>query len=702
MSTPLREARLTDSLRIATRLAAALLAAAAALSAAAAGSAGTAGPVGASRGESLASVDGLYLDWLDRSVSPRVDFFSFANGGWLKSHPIPPDRSYWGVDTILEQENQTFIRELVESLANTDWPPGSEQRKVADFYLSGMDERDIDAAGVAPLAPEFARIAGIGTPLELSEELAHLQSIGIAAPFEIGQMQDFKDSTQVIAVASQGGLGLPNRDYYLKSEPTFAAVRAAYVPHVARMLGLLGDAPESAARESKAVMALETRLAAASMSDVEQRDPRAIYHPLALERAEALTPHLNWRGLLSSLGHPEITSLNVGMPKFFEAVDRELTRTPLAEWRTYLRWRLIEGYAPYLSKPFVDEDFRMTAVLTGARELQARWLRVLRAEDDALGFAIGRLYVERKFPPAAKEAASAMVSRIRDALRTDLESLAWMTPASRAAALAKLDLMELRVGYPDRWRDYSGLSIDRGPYVLNVLRANEFEQRRQLAKIGRPVERSEWYMTPQTVNAYYDPSMNSLNVPAGILQPPYFEVSWPDAVNFGATGATIGHEMTHGFDDEGAKFDGHGNLADWWAPADLAKFRQATHCIAEQYSRFTVSGGLHVQGELVTGEAAADLGGLILAWRAMHALDARAVSGGDQEFTPDQQFFIAFAHSWAGALRKEQAEELVTTDPHPPAQYRTNATLANTPEFQTAFAIAGSSPMVKAGRCVIW
>jgi putative endopeptidase len=650
----------------------------------------------------LASADGQNLDWLDREVAPSVDFFRFANGGWLKAHPIPPDRSYWGVDTILEQANQSFIRDLVQALGKADWPEGSAQRKVADFYSSGMDERAIDAAGIEPLKPEFARINDIGDTADLLGEFAHLIAIGVEAPLQIGQMQDFKDSTQVIAVASQGGLGLPSRDYYLKNAPPFAAARAAYLKHVARMFVLLGDAPAVAARESKIVMTLETRLAAASMSDIEQRNPSAIYHPTTLQAAEVLTPHLNWRGLLSSLGHPEIRSLNVGMPKFFRAVDRTLTRTSLADWKTYLRWQLIDSYAPYLSQPFVDEDFRMTAVLTGAQELQARWLRVLRAEDEALGFAIGELYVAQRFPPAAKQAAARMVSRIRDALHADLETLPWMTPASRQAAQQKLGLMELRIGYPDRWRDYSGLQIDRGSYVLNVLRANAFEQTRQLAKIGKPVDRSEWYMTPQTVNAYYDPSMNSLSVPAGFLQPPYFDLSWPDAVNYGATGAAIGHEMTHGFDDEGAQFDGHGNLQDWWAPVDLSKFREATRCISEQYSRLTVSGGLHVQGDLVTGEATADLGGLRLAWRALHALDIRQSSSGYQEFTPDQQFFIAFAHSWVGAIRPLQAQEMVTTDPHPPAEYRTNATLANSREFQAAFGIPDLSPMVKTGRCVIW
>jgi len=657
---------------------------------------------GAAAGDEFVSADGQYSGWLDRSVAARVNFFRFANGGWLRSHPIPADQSYWGVDAALEQENQRFIRGLVESLAKTPWPQGSAERKIADFYLSGMDESGIEAAGLAPLQAEFARIAAIGTADELPRAIAHLQAIGVSAPLQIGQMQDFNDSAQVIAVASQGGLGLPNRDYYLKSEPNFVAARAAYIRHLRRMFALLGDSPSDAVRESKTVMALEGRLAAASMSEIEQRNPGAVYHPVTLEAAQVLTPHLNWRALFSSLGHPEIRSLNVAMPGFFLSVDRELARTPLADWKAYLRLRLIDSYARYLSKAFVDEDFRMTSALEGARLLQERWLRVLAAEDEALGFALGQLYVAQKFPPASKEAAEALVSRIRDALRTDLETLAWMTPATRQAALQKLELMELRVGYPNRWRDYSGLEIDRGPYVLNVLRANEFEQKRQLDKIGKPVDRSEWTMTPQTVNAYYDLSMNSLSVPAGTLQRPYFDASWSDAVNYGSTGSTIGHEMTHGFDDEGARFDGHGNLKDWWAPADLLKFREATRCIAEQYSRLTVSGGLHVQGELVAGEAVADLGGLMLAWRAFHERGPGAASTGHQEFTPDQQFFIAFAQSWAGAIRPQAAQELITTDPHPPAEYRTNATLANSREFQAAFGIADSSPMVNAERCVIW
>jgi len=653
--------------------------------------------------DTLASADGRYPEWLDSSVPPGLDFFRHANGGWINADPIPADRAYWGVDTLLEQKNQVFIRDLLISLSRDGAAAAGVQRQLADFYASGMDEQGIEAAGISPLQAEFDRIAAIADTDELQAEFARLQMIGVAAPLQFGQMQDFKDSTQVIALVVQSGLGLPNRDYYLKSEPIFAAARAEYLRHVARMIELTGEPAAAAERQSKTVMALETRLARASMSDVEQRDPKAVYHPMTLERAAALTPHLNWRGLLKNVGHPEITSLNVATPEFFKALDREVPGTTLADWKAYLRWQLIDAYAPYLPRAFADEDFRMRRVLTGAQELQPRWLRVLAAEDEALGFAIGEMYVARKFSPEAKRAAVVMVEHVRDALREDLRTLQWMSPATRAAALEKLAQMELRIGYPDQWRDYSALEIDRGPYALNVLRAREFEQRRQFDKIGKPVDRSEWSMTPQTVNAYYDPSMNSLNVPAGILQPPFFDPGWPDAVNYGATGATtVGHEMTHGFDDQGAKFDGHGNLENWWAPADLKKFQAATRCVSEQFSRYAVPGGLHVQGDLVTGEAVADLGGLILAQRALHALPAPKTAAGSQDASPDRLFFIAFAHSWAGQMRPEQAQELVTTDPHPPAEFRTNGTLANVPEFQAAFAIPAGSPMVKRERCVIW
>jgi putative endopeptidase len=661
--------------------------------------AGGAEPAG--QADALASKDGRYPDWIDRAIPPSRDFFLYANGSWLKSNPIPPDRSYWGADMVLEQSNQVLIRDLLTSLgAGAASPPGGTRRKLVDLYASGMDEAGIESAGIRPLQPELDRIAAIGNLDGLNAELSRLQLLAVGAPLQLGQMQDFRDSSRVIAVASQGGLGLPNRDYYLENDAVFEATRREYVLHVARMLSLLGDSAADAERESRTIMALETRLARASMPEADQRDPSAVYHPFELGRAHALAPRIDWAAMLRAVGQPGAGSLNVAMPDFFRALDRELGAVPLADWKSYLRWQLVDAYAQFLPAAFVNEDFHMRSVLSGAHELQPRWLRVLSAEDEALGYAIGEMYVARRFPPEAKRAAVDMVERIRAALKDDLETLAWMTPATRRAAARKLELMQLRIGYPDRWRDYSGLEIDRGPYVLNMMRAREFEQRRQFDKIGKPVDRGEWSMTPQTVNAYYDPSMNSLTIPAGILQPPYFDVSWPDAVNYGATGATtVGHEMTHGFDDEGARFDGTGNLRDWWAPEDLKKFRAATRCIAKQYSGYTVAGGLHLQGDLVTGEAAADLGGVILALRALHTLPS---AGQSDRPAVDRDYFMAFAHSWAGATRPEQAREMVATDPHPPAEFRTNGTLADDAAFQAVFGIPASSPMVKRDRCVIW
>ena len=649
------------------------------------------------------SPDGQYSDWLDRSVKPGTDFFHFANGGWLKANPIPPDRSEWGAYVALDQQNQRFIHDMVEKTSHdTTVTPGSAEQKVGDFYASGMDERTIDSAGIKPLQPELDRIANISAVAQLPDEFAHLQMIGVAAPLALAQMQDYQDSSKVIAMAMQAGLGLPDRDFYVQSDDASKKIRAEYVKHIARTFQLLGDSPTLAETEATSVMTLETSLAKGSMTDVAMRDPKAIYHPMDIASVNALTPRLHWQAIMTAVGHPEIQNLNVATPDFFKTVNQELAHTSLGDWKTYLRWQLVQTYAPYLSRPFVDEDFHMSSLLSGEKQQKPRWQRVLRAEDSALGFAIGKVYVEQKFPPAYKQAATQMVNQIRDALREDFKTLAWMTPATREAAIKKLDMMELRVGYPDKWRDYSALQIDRGPYALNVLRAATFEQQRELAKIGKPVDRSDWDMTPQTVNAYYDPSMNSLNIPAGVLQPPLYDTSWPDSVNFGNTGATIGHEMTHGFDDQGAQFDGHGNLKNWWAPSDLKKFQVAVKCVADQYSQYTVDGGVHVQGKLVTGEAIADQGGLILALRAFHAQPAFASAKTIDSFTPDQQFFIAYGHSWAMATRPETAKNRVTTDPHPPEIYRTNGVLANIPEFQQAFGIVPPSLMIKRDRCVIW
>ena len=663
-------------------------------------------PLGALAADQVAdfsSPDGQYLDWLDRSVKPGVDFFHFANGGWLKANPIPPDRAEWGAYGAVDLQNQRFIHDMVEKAShNTKAAPGSVEQKVGDFYASGMDENTINREGIKPLQPELDRIARLSTAEQLPEEFAHLQVMGVSAPLALMQMQDYNDSNKVIAEAMQAGLGLPDRDFYVQAGHASDNIRAAYVQHIARIFQLMGDSQALAGAEAKSVMALETSLAKGSMTDVAMRDPKAVYHPMDVASIDALSPRLHWQDLMTGIGHPEIRSLNVATPEFFKTVNLALVHTSLNDWKTYLRWQLVHTYAPYLSQPFVDENFRMSSVLSGEKQQRPRWQRVLRAEGQALGFAIGKMYVDQKFPPSYKQAATQMVDQIREAMREDLKTLAWMTPATREAAIKKLDMMELRVGYPDKWRDYSTLQIDRGPYALNMMRAITFEQQRQLAKIGKPVDRSDWDMTPQTVNAYYDPSMNNLNIPAGVLQPPLYDPSWPDSVNYGNTGATIGHEMTHGFDDQGAQFDGHGNLKNWWAASDLKKFQAAVTCIADQYSQYTVADGVHVQGKLVTGEAIADQGGLILALRAFHAQPAFAHAKTIGGFTPDQQFFIAYGHSWASATRPEAAKTRVTTDPHPPELYRTNGVLANMPEFQQAFAVVPPSPMIRTNRCVIW
>ncbi len=645
----------------------------------------------------------LHLEWLDRSVDPGRDFFQFANGGWLKSNPIPAAYSSWGVDQILAQQNQDFIHSLLESAAqDSAAAPGSEERKIGDFYASGMDEAGIEKAGIEPLRAELQRIADLQLRADLSSELAHLQAIGVDALFGLDQMQDFKDSSQVIGVAMQGGLGLPDRDYYLKQDAKFTKIRAEYLRHLARSFILLGDDPAAAAREAHSVMAFETRLARASMPVEEERDPHAIYHPMEREALQRAAPAIDWPGYFEALGHPELQRINLAMPQFFAAASREMQRTPLTEWRSYLRWHLAEEFSPYLSKAFVDEAFNLTKVLRGNQEQLPRWRRVANAEDHVLGFAVGHLYVQKKFPPEAKRQVLEILHGIRAALQQDLSGVPWMSQATRAKALDKLALIEERIGYPEVWRDYGALQVDRGPYVLNLMRANAYESARELAKIGKPVDRSDWDMVPQEVNAYYDPSMNNINFPAGILQPPYFDPKAAAAVNYGAIGAVIGHEITHGFDDEGSQFDGHGNLVNWWTDTDTQRFQAGVDCIARQFSQYTVDGGLHVKGKLVTGEAIADLGGLLLALRAFAAspgADSAPVIGG---YTPLQQLFIGYAHSWADLYRPELARELATADPHPLPEFRVNGTLANVPAFREAFKLAPDSPLLKPDACVIW
>jgi putative endopeptidase len=644
---------------------------------------------------------GLHLDWIDKGTSPTQNFFQFANGQWQKDNPVPPEYSTWGTFHLLQEQNQILIKSILEAAA-ANRSQDSETQKVGDFYFSGMDVAAINAAGVAPLQPELDRINQIKTLADLQQVITHLQLTGIDTLFSFGQMQDFKNSTQVIGIAAQEGLGLPDRDYYLKNDAKFRDIRKAYHAHLVRVFELLGETNTQALAAADTIMKIETTLAKASMSRVAMRDPHAIYHIKTVAELSKLTSNFDWSRYFADIGHPEIKSINLATPEFFTVMNTQLKTVPLENWKTYLRWHLIGGLSSFLSDAFVNENFRMAQTLSGAKTLQPRWKRVVNAENGALGFAIGKLYVEKAFPASSKAAVQALIVNIRQALKEDLQHLTWMSPKTRAAALQKLDLMEERIGYPDQWRDYSALTIDRGPYVLNMLRAMAFLNQRELNKIGKPVDRAEWDMTPQTVNAYYDASMNRLNLPAGILQPPFFDPKAPLAVNYGAIGFVIGHEMTHGFDDEGAQFDGHGNLNSWWDAKDLQKFQAATARVAKQFSTYRVAGSVPVQGKLVMGEAVADLGGLTLAYRAFHAAtqdkNQPVVSG----FTPDQQFFLAAAHVWANNIRPEEARRLVIVDPHPPAMYRVNGTLANMPEFHQAFAVNPESPMHNKQPPVIW
>ncbi len=646
---------------------------------------------------------GLHLDWIDKKASPTQNFFAYANGNWQKHHPIPAAYATWGMFHVLDEQNQIVIKKILETAAeNSTHTTDPTLQKVGDFYFSGMDIAAINATGITPLQPEFDRIQTIQTLNDLQHTVTHLHQIGVDALFSFGQMQDFKDSNNVIGVASQSGLSLPDRDYYLKNDAKSQQIRHAYIQHVTNMFVLLGDKKTVAANEASTVMTIETALAKASMSRIEQRDPHAIYHIKDLAELQKITPHFSWQNYFSGINHPEIKQINLATPVFFSALDAQLQTVSLANWKIYLRWHLLSSFSAFLSQPFVDEDFTMIKTLTGAKELLPRWKRVLETENGALGFAVGKLYVQDTFSPSSKMATQKIIHDIRAALKKDLTNLAWMTPATRLAAIKKLDMMEDRVGYPDIWRDYSSLNIDRGPYVLNVARTATFLINRDLNKIGKPVDKNEWDMTPQTVNAYYDPSMNRLNIPAGILQPPFFDPTAPAAVNYGAIGFVIGHEMTHGFDDQGAQFDGFGNLHNWWASSDLKKFKTATDSIATQFSQYRVAKNVHVQGKLVMGEAVADLGGLTLAYRAFHATDAYLLAQALGGFTPDQQFFLGAAHVWANNTRPEEARRRAIVDPHPPALFRVNGTLADMPQFQQAFGVNSNDMMHNKAHSTIW
>ena len=640
----------------------------------------------------------------DKTCKPCDDFYQFAMGGWMKTNPIPPEFPTWGTFTQLGDKNQENLRQILEAAESAKAAPGSNEQKIGDFYASCMDTAAIDSAGTKPIEPELARIAAIKNEADLQAEAERLHSRGVGALFRFNSTQDAKDSAQVIGAAFQGGLGLPEREYYLKEDDKSKQLRDAYLKHVAKMFQLLGDSAEQSAGEAGAILKIETALATASMKNTDLRDPDKTYHKMALADLKALTPNFSWEAYFKAAGHPELREINVGQPDFFKALDAQLTATPVDDWKTYLRWHLVNAAAPGLSEKFVDEDFDFRGkTLTGTKEIQPRWKRCVQATDRVLGEALGQVYVQKYFPPAAKARALEMVHNLIAALRDDLQTLPWMGPETRKQATAKLEAFAVKIGYTDKWRDYSALKIDRASYAENQLRGAEFDFARRLNKIGKPVDRTEWGMTPPTVNAYNNSNMNEIVFPAGIMQPPFYDANADDAVNYGGMGAVIGHEITHGFDDHGSKFDGQGNLKDWWSPDDLKNFKAHAACVSDQFDGYVVDGDLHENGKLVLGESIADLGGLTIAYAAYEKSIAGKPRPPDKDgFTPEQRFFLGWEQVWGANERIEFARLMANTNPHPLPRFRGNGPLSNMAEFAKAFGCKKGEPMVREQACKIW
>jgi predicted metalloendopeptidase len=629
---------------------------------------------------------GVDRSYMDLTVSPCKDFYAYANGAFEKV-PIPGEYAAYGVNQEIDDRNFALLKDILENSARTGGPKGSVLQRVGDFYASGMDEATIDREGMRPLTPWLSRIRAVTTPEELVAAIARLQTQGLNAGFHFEVQIDDKDTTTMIAGFSQGGLGLPERDYYFRGGKNAEDIRTAYVAHIARMLELAGDAPRPAKAAADSVMAFETALAKASRTLVELRDPEKNYRKFKRGSLIKLAPNLDWNCYFAAIAFPRNeTEVLVRQPEFFTAFGALLTSEPLAAWRNYLRWHLVSETANYLGRLFVEEHFSFYGKkLSGATELRPRWKRVLAAEDAAIGEDLGQLYVQKAFSPAAKARAQTMVDFHKEAMRDRIRAARWMSQATKVQAYKKLDTMRSKVGYPDKWRDYGKLDLARRPFVLNVLAAKAFEFRRELAKLGKPVDRDEWNMTPQTNNAYYEPTLNEMCFPAGILQPPFFDEKTDDATNYGAIGSTIGHELTHGFDDQGRQYDSEGNLRNWWTDDDAKGFQARAERVARQYDSFEVLPGLHINGHQTLGENIADVGGLRVSYAAFKLATRDMKPAPADGFTPDQRFFIAFAQSWRTNERPEAVRLHVGSDVHSPVRWRVLGPVANFPEFRRAF-----------------
>ena len=631
---------------------------------------------------------------MDPTVSPRADFAHYAWGNWQKNNPVPADKSRWGAFNELDQFNQAGLKGILETAAAHSHEPGSVEQKVGDFFTSAMNITAIDAAGLQPAAPDLAQVAAIASTADLARTLAGLHNRGVTGFFRVFVDADEKNSTMNALQANQGGLSLPSKDYYFGEQ--FEKQRAAFVEHVTKMFTLAGDTPEAAAAGAKTVFAVEKSLATNARTPVELRDSLANYNKMTTAELAAKLPAFPLTAYLAERGisGPAAANIIVGQPKFFEGLQEQLAARPLADWKVYLRYKVLRAASPYLAAPFEAESFHFySTVLRGTPAMEPRWQRSARVVDGQIGEALGQLYVAQYYPPEAKARMEEMIRNITAVMKDRLKKIDWMTEPTRQKAIAKFDRFYPKVGHPEKWRDYAKAPIQRESYYANVRTATEFEIKRTLAKLGTPVDKTEWGMTPPTVNAYFDPTANNINFPAGILQPPFFDFSLDDAVNYGGIGAVIGHEITHGFDDQGRHYDAEGNLAEWWTEADAKEFKARAQKVVDQFNGYEVLPGVHVNGELTLGENIADLGGITLAYEALE----RSLVGKERKLidglTPEQRFFISWSQVWRTNARESEIRRLVTIDPHAPGMFRAIGPLVNFQPFYDAFGIKEGDPM---------
>jgi predicted metalloendopeptidase len=643
---------------------------------------------------------------MDKSVDPCVDFYQYACGTWMKNNPIPPDKSRWGRFDELYENNLYILRDILVQ-AQAPGQHGATEKMVGDFYAACMDEATIENKGIAPLAPELERINAAKSKADLIKVIAYMHQQATPALFAFYPQPDMHDSNATIAYIDQGGISLPDRDYYIKEDPKSVETRQKYLEHVQKMFELAGDRSNVAAAEAKTVLSIETALAQASMDRTQRRDPKTRDHKMTVAEIAATAPNFDLATYFASSGSPKFNTLNVGNPEFFKQVNTQLDSVSLADWKTYLRWKAINSHAQVLTKAFVEEDFLFNGkYMSGQQEMEPRWKRCVRATDQNLGMALGQLYVDKTFGPEGKARTLKMVKAIENAMQQDIGQLAWMSDTTKKQAYAKLNAIVNNIGYPDQWRDYSSVVIKADDYAGNTERAGVFEVKRQYNKIDKPTDRKDWSMTPPTVNAYYRPPMNDINFPAGILQPPFYGKMMDDAVNYGGIGVVIGHELTHGFDDQGRKYDAQGNFRDWWTPEDGKEFEQRADCTAKEYSSFVAvkddKGEVKLNGKLTLGENTADNGGLKLAYMALSDIIGNTPVKPIDGFTAQQRFFLAYGQIWCQNVTDQEAHKRVLTDPHSPGQWRVNGAVQNSAAFQQAFGCTAGQPMVSANACRVW